>query len=177
MPLITRVSRLFRADLNAVLDRIEEPEVLVRQAIREMEQGCASLERQVQVSRHEQGQLAARISDIDATLGTTQEELEVCFELEKDDLARSLIRCRLAAERQRRSLEHRREVLEQDTAALKQRLEENQARLAGMREKVDLLTEGTFDTAEGQGCEIGQMLRDDEVEVAFLREKQRWSAA
>jgi len=38
MLLISRISRLFRADLHAVLDRIEEPEALLRQAIREMEE-------------------------------------------------------------------------------------------------------------------------------------------
>jgi hypothetical protein len=38
MALITRVSRLFRADVNAVLDRMEEPEILLRQAVREMEE-------------------------------------------------------------------------------------------------------------------------------------------
>ena len=38
MVLISRISRLFRADLHAVLDRIEEPEALLRQAIREMEE-------------------------------------------------------------------------------------------------------------------------------------------
>jgi phage shock protein A len=36
MALITRVSRLFRADVNAVLDRIEEPASLLRQAVLDM---------------------------------------------------------------------------------------------------------------------------------------------
>ena len=37
MALINRVSRLFKADFNAVLDQIEEPEQLLKQAIRDME--------------------------------------------------------------------------------------------------------------------------------------------
>ena len=44
MALITRVARLFRADLHAVLDRIEEPDVLLKQAVREMEEELASEE-------------------------------------------------------------------------------------------------------------------------------------
>lgn len=36
MALINRATRLFRADLHAVLDRIEEPDILLRQAVREM---------------------------------------------------------------------------------------------------------------------------------------------
>ena len=41
MPLVDRVARLFRADLHAVMDRIEEPDVLLRQALREMEEELA----------------------------------------------------------------------------------------------------------------------------------------
>ena len=41
MALITRVSRLFQADFHAVLDRIEDPEALLRQAVREMEEELA----------------------------------------------------------------------------------------------------------------------------------------
>ena len=36
MALINRMSRLFTADIHAVLDRIEEPNVLLKHAIREM---------------------------------------------------------------------------------------------------------------------------------------------
>ena len=37
MALINRVTQLFKADFHAVLDRIEEPEQLLRQSIRDME--------------------------------------------------------------------------------------------------------------------------------------------
>ena len=38
MTLLTRISRLFRADFHALLDSLEEPDVLLRQALREMEE-------------------------------------------------------------------------------------------------------------------------------------------
>ncbi len=37
MALVTRLTRLFQADFHAVLDRIEEPELQLRQAVREMQ--------------------------------------------------------------------------------------------------------------------------------------------
>ena len=37
MTLITRLGRLFRADMHAVLDGLEEPTMLLRQAVRDME--------------------------------------------------------------------------------------------------------------------------------------------
>ena len=41
MALINRMSRLFTADVHAVLDRIEEPDVLLKHAVREMEEELA----------------------------------------------------------------------------------------------------------------------------------------
>ena len=37
MALITRLSRMMRADFNALLDRLEEPDILLAQALRDMQ--------------------------------------------------------------------------------------------------------------------------------------------
>ena len=58
MALITRVSRLFQADFHAVLDRIEEPEAILRQAVREMEEELARDEQRSTMLQQEQRQLA-----------------------------------------------------------------------------------------------------------------------
>ena len=63
MALITRVSRLLRADLHAVLDRVEEPEVLLRQAVREMDAALGEDRRRTKLMEHEQTQLVARERD------------------------------------------------------------------------------------------------------------------
>ena len=47
MALVNRISRLFRADFHAVLDQIEEPDLLLRQAIREMQDDMAQDEQQM----------------------------------------------------------------------------------------------------------------------------------
>ena len=65
MALITRVSRLFRADLHAVLDRIEEPDVLLRQAVREMEEALARDEQRLKALNYERVQLLSRESEIE----------------------------------------------------------------------------------------------------------------
>ena len=57
MALITRLSRLFQADLHAVLDRIEEPDTLLRQAMREMEEALDPDAQQIKRLQLEQGQL------------------------------------------------------------------------------------------------------------------------
>ena len=174
MALITRVSRLFRADFHAVLDRIEEPDVLLRQAIREMEEALARDEQRLRMLNHEQEQLVARSRDLDQSLSDIEEELEICFTSGKDDLARTLIRRKLEAQRLGKQLSHRLEMLQSTLSGLQAGLEENRSRLDSMRQKAELLTddrETDYPEDNFSGPDI--TVRDEDVEIAFLREKQK----
>lgn len=174
MALITRVSRLFRADLHAVLDRIEEPDILLRQAVREMEDELAREEQRMKMLDHEHGQLLARQAELDQSLREIGDELDVCFDSGKDDLARALIRRRLEAQRFRKFLSRKRKTLEETLAELGERLRENRARLDGMRQKVEVLAEDERPGQSGDGWITPDItVRDEDVEVAFLREKQQ----
>ncbi len=174
MALITRLSRLFQADLHAVLDRIEEPDLLLAQSIREMEEELARDQQRIGPLQHEQRQLTAREADVGQTLDRLEEELDVCFESAKEELARTLIKRRLEALRYRKFLSGKREALEQRLAALQARIEQNRERLDGMRQQAELLSgDDTSAQERWEGSDI--RVRDEDVEVAFLREKQKRS--
>ena len=68
MALITRLSRLMRADLHAVLDRVEEPEVLLRQALREMQEELARDQQRQRLLGRERDQLDARAAELEQAL-------------------------------------------------------------------------------------------------------------
>ena len=177
MALITRVSRLFRADLHAVLDRIEEPELLLAQSIREMEEELARERQQIVPLQREQRQLAAREADTVRTLEGLEEELEVCFDSGEEELARTLIRRRLEAQHYRKFIAAKRDSLEQRLSALQERTEENRQRLEEMRQQTELLGGDDSDLSDEWNRESWERstfrVRDEEVEVAFLREKQK----
>ncbi|MDH3638337.1 MAG: PspA/IM30 family protein [Gammaproteobacteria bacterium] len=173
MALITRVSRLFRADFHAVLDRIEEPDVLLKQAVREMEEDIARDEQRVKVLTHEQRQLAKRSGDLDDSLQRIEEELDVCFASDKDDLARVLIRRRLETERLRKLLGKKHAAAADTLAELNNRLQENRGRLAAMQQKVELLAEEDSAASDDIWTAPDIAVQDEDVEVAFLREKQK----
>ena len=174
MALITRVSRLFRADLHAVLDHIEEPEALLRQAIREMQEVLDNDARQVKRLQLEQGQIVARQTDLEGSLGLLEEELEVCFQSNKDDLARKLIKRKLETQGFSRILARKHQALEETLRALRNRLEENRTRLEGMRQKAELLSEEDSPSQTEACWNIPDFsVREEDVEVAFLREKQQ----
>jgi phage shock protein A len=176
MALITRVSRLFRADFHAVLDRIEEPDVLLRQAIREMEEALVCDEQRLRVLDHEQRQLVVRSRDLDQSLNDIEEELDVCFTSGKEDLARALIRRKLEARRLHKHLSQRRETVQETLSGLRAQLEEHRSRLESMRQKAELLAddrEAEHGETSWNGPDIS--VCDEDVEIAFLREKQKRS--
>ena len=174
MALITRLSRLFRADLHAVLDRIEEPDVLLRQAVREMEEDLVSDEQRIKVLDHEHGEMIARQTGMEQSLAEIGEELDVCFASGKDDLARALIRRRLEAQRYLKLLGGKRSALQDTLAGLRERVGENRMRLDSMRQKADLLTGAGMPEHEAEGWLPPDFsVREEDVEVAFLREQQK----
>jgi phage shock protein A len=174
MTLITRVSRLFRADMHAVLDRLEEPEVLLRQAVREMKEDLVDDEQRIKRLNHEYVQLTARQDDLNQSLAEIEQELDVCFDSGKGDLARSLIRRKLEAQRFLRFLVRKRETQEETLSGLKARLKENRTHLESIRQKAELLAaENSVEPSRDNWDEPDRPVRDEDVEVAFLREQQK----
>jgi len=93
------MSRLFTADVHAVLDRIEEPGVLLKHAIREMEEELAHSEQRVRQLEHERTTLADRHRKVQAVLAELTEQLDVCFANGNDELARKIVKRRLETDR------------------------------------------------------------------------------
>lgn len=174
MALMTRMTRLLRADLHAVLDRVEEPEVVLRQAVREMEDALGEDRRRAKLLGHERTRLATRAAEIGHALHEIAEQLDVCFDAGNDGLARTLLRRRLESERGAAVIERRLAAVDRDRTQVERRIEENRRRLDAMRQKADLLAEEEpaaerDDAWSGPDCTV----TDDDVEVAFLREQRR----
>jgi phage shock protein A len=178
MTLINRVSRLFRADLHAVLDRVEEPDLLLRQAVREMEDDLAADRRRLAGLAEGRRALDARLAELEAQLAGVAEELDICFAAGKDDLARALIKRRLEGARLRDFLRAKRADLERQTAGLESRIGEHVARLEAMRQKAELLaSRDPSEMPDVPWSTPDYRVRDEDVEVAFLRERQRRTVA
>ena len=178
MALITRVARLFRADMHAVLDRMEEPELLLKQAIREMEEALDQDQRQRQLMTLEAKQIAARLQQLTRRLDETERELDLCFDNGNETLARNLLRRKLEARAFAHFLEEQQQTLESDGDALDQRIAQNRSELEHLRQKASLLSPQT--TCEEQGAAWREpdfmqrfSVNDDDVELALLRERQK----
>ena len=182
MALINRVSRLFRADFNAVLDRIEEPEQVLRQAIRDMEDELADASRRLELVVHEQGALAARRQELEDKVADIDEELDLCFAKQKDELARALVKRKLEAERLLKRLDSKQGANQKRLDQERARIDENRATLDGLKQKAEIFARSGPEDNESEYDDVGWMSRelsvsDDDVEVAFLREQQARSGS
>jgi len=176
MALIRRMSKLFSADLHAVLDRMEEPEVLLKQAIRDMEEELAKQEQRIKWLRREKEQLTSREHELHTTPVEIDKKLDLCFEGGKDDLAKKLIRRKLQAERLAQHVKTKHEAAAKTLAEYEADLEENQERLEGMRQRAEcFVADASVERAERSFADADLPIGEDEVEVAYLREKQRRS--
>ena len=184
MALINRISRLFKADFHAVLDQIEEPEVLLKQAIRDMEDDLANTEQRVKLCAIDQDALSGRKCELESAIAEIDTQLDLCFESEKDDLAKSLIRKKLEAERLVKRLNAKHLVNDKYLDEQQKMLDENHATLESLRQKAELFAQRTPVHINGgsEFDDIAWMARemtvgDDEVEIAYLREKSIRSAS
>jgi phage shock protein A len=175
MALITRISRLFHADMNAVLDQIEEPEMLLKQAIREMEETLDHDERQIKLQEYEHKQLSGKEEEVKQSLTEIEDQLSLCFKSKKDDLARTLIKRKLEGQQTLKSLSRKTGSLEESIDHLKAQLKEHQSQLGSMKQKAEIFTQDNSDKSVASWSDSSFTVQDEDIEVAFLHEKQKWS--
>ena len=183
MALINRLHRLFRADLHAVLDQIEQPEVLLRESVREMaaviDTDRCGLQELTQHGQALEGQQQA----LNDELQKLAQELDVCFAAEQQALARGVIKRRLQTEQALVELDQHQQKVRSQVVELTERLQQYRSRLQAIEQKLAL-----FDSREAVNRSgpiqqqptplfgtFGGTSDVDEaaVEVAFLAEKQR----
>lgn len=178
MALINRISRLFKADFHAVLDHIEEPEALLKQAIRDMEDDLSATEQRIKLCMRDHDALSVRAGELESSIAEINVQLDLCFESDKDDLAKSLIRKKLEAERLLKRLSAKHVADDKYLDEQQTMLDENQTTLESLRQKAELFAQRMplSSSSDSEFDDIAWMARemtvgDDEVEIAYLREK------
>jgi phage shock protein A len=171
------MTRLLKADLHGILDGLEEPEEVVKQTIRDMEEALAQ-KVQTLAALHATLQ---RLTAEEAALARTAQEIEThidsCFQAGNETLARSFIRKRLETAWQARQVGGAVAETRQRCELLQQTMAEQRAQLAAVVQQLHLYTarrqQQADVTASCMPGEAGIVISEDEVAVAFLEEQRR----
>lgn len=168
MSLIHRISRLFRADVHGFIDYLEEPDVMLRQALRDMEEAILERERGCNVLREELRKARHIKEELQEKLDSIQEKITLCFAEADENLAKKFIRRKLET---RKHLELSQNAVREKSELLEgvvQQLEEDKAKYEEILEKTRILS----DVEVSEDCASDMEVSNDEVEVEFLKEKR-----
>ena len=171
MALLQRFSRLIKADFHAVLDHLEDPELLLRQAAREMEAVLDELNGQLDQLKVNSQQNLRRHNELNQLIATLDGELDVCFQSDHPDLAKSQIRRKLDAQNSLRTVSENQTALGARSEQLAQQIADKTLRLEGIKQKIEVF--GQSDTSVND-FEVARVT-DEEVELHFLKEQRKRS--
>lgn len=178
MAFITRLSRLFSADLHAVLDQVEEPEIMLRQAIREMEKELSVMERNSDLFDQELRRLNRMEQELQQKLLSTEEELDLAFETDNQELSRCVVRHKLELQTDLRGIQAKSADKQALSEEHNQQFKENQRRLQTLQQKASLFTHSHQPSADEQWRgERQNTISEQDIELAWLREQRKRRAS
>ena len=173
-----RVSRLFQADLHGLLDCIEEPGSVVRQALREMTEELERGEATLTLFERQRVNLVERLKELDQRIEDIDHQLTLCFEENDEPLARKMVKRKLELGQLRQRLAASHSELERKRSAQEQLLAEQREKLSTIAEKWEVLraageeretSEGPLHSAWSDSLGV----RSEDVEAALLAERRK----
>ena len=181
MTLIARITRLFKADLHGILDALEEPEEVVKQAIRDMAEDIATQERRLDELHAVLQRLTLEAQELTTSIQESERQIDLCFAASNEPLAKNRLRKRLEMAKRARGIARAQDETRARSEGLAKQVAKHKEELAAVVQQLKLYEEtrssqhwASSSCAPLQG---GSFVTDDEVEVAFLEEQRRRSGA
>ena len=178
MAIISRISRLLVSDLHALLERLEEPGLVLKQAIRDMEESLQAQKLQAQRGQTQLRRLERRGEELASRLLALDEQLDASIAAGRMDTARSTLRRKLQCDAQMALIKRQGAELEDQVVQLRDGIERRDVQLQGLREKAQLLCEvEDREPDDGIASDDGTWVNDQDVEAALIRELERRRAS
>ncbi len=178
MGIFNRIGRLWKADIHGIIDSLEEPRAILKQALREMEEEIEGTTAHLESIRSEEERQAKRRARLGDSLEETIKQIDVAFGADDQRLARTFVRKRLELERVIAHVDQRIAELAAEHSGVEQRLTGQKEQYQRVAEKAELLCdqpEAKRDCGpDGPGAEL--FVSEHDVEVAMLEEKNRRSS-
>ena len=135
MGIFSRMSDIVNANLNALLEKAEDPEKIIRLMIQEMEETLVEVRTAAAKCIAEKKELKRQLQAQSDQVDNWQEKAELAIERDRDDLARAALAEKSAAENRQSALEDELQLVtsqlekfNEDIAQLQNKLEDAKAR-------------------------------------------------
>ncbi|MCC6952710.1 MAG: PspA/IM30 family protein [Deltaproteobacteria bacterium] len=166
MSIVKRISRLVKADIHAVLDMLEDPQAVLEQAIREMEEIVERHEEEERASIEHTKRLDERSRQIAREVAELEGRSQIAIDSGNIEMARPLVRRVLELKKEGQAADALRERSVADRKAREESLKEERERLARMKERLVIVSNSAEQPHAGS---TGSSVREEEVESEILR--------
>ena len=139
MGIAKRIKRIISANINDLIEKAEDPETMVNQLIREMDESIISLRAEVAKTIATEKRVAHRVEDARKQVRTWQESSEKAVRDGNDDIARKAIAEKLEADRSFAELKNQHKEASDLSRMLKGRLLELEGKTEEARRKKETL--------------------------------------
>jgi len=92
MGILERISTILKANINDLLDKAEDPEIMLDQYIRDLESGVAEAREELVNAMADEKRLAAKLEERKRQVKDWEDKAEQAVRLGKDEAARSALR-------------------------------------------------------------------------------------
>ncbi len=178
MGIMTRILRLWKADIHGVMDQLEDKELLMKQYLREMEialqKKVGQLHQIAETLRRLENDLTVRRNEI----VKQEKDLTLALQKEKDDIAKLLIRKQRIQQKHCEQLQLQYQALQEEQEHLSQRVNEQRLQYQTLKTKAATFChtekQTTFNEAETINEGVGKVFTfdEDEIELELLRRKE-----
>lgn len=176
MSIMTRFTRLFKADVHGVMDQFEDNGLMLRQCLREMESSLAArraiLNKKISARDAAQSDLDKRREEITALTA----DIDMAIAKDRDDIARFLIKKEKPLSRHCAELSGQVETLDREIAERRADLEKRRNEYDALKLRASRYLEREEETDwprtdKWRGAD-GATVSDEEVELELLRRKE-----
>lgn len=176
MGIMTRLLRLWKADVHGVMDQLEDKALLLKQYMREMETSLQQKESHLAQLGRTCEQIKNDLAIREKELGKIETDIELSVRKDKDDIARKLIRKRLTLQAEAQRLDTELEQLQEEEKRVSEILRQQQLQYERLKVKAAAYCQRSEGRpgggAEWSGAASPCLATDEEVELELLRCKE-----
>ena len=178
MAIITRIVKIFKADIHGVMDRLEDRRLLLKQHLRDMEEVLHRKEAKLRKMTAGHNQKQQDLADYRQQWEALDHDLTVALRKNKDDIARMLIRKMKPLENMSEELTRHLNALNEEMIQFKNHLKQQRLRYGQLKYRTTEYLRRTQmqqwekDVIVPVSADGYQAPTDEEIELELLKRKE-----